>query len=75
MNTIEKEAIEQNRLNKLQHHLFGQPIKISLVPLYIYCMISSLNKPIKTYKIVAKNVGHNLQKAIVYSPFQSIRIK
>lgn len=30
MNTIEKETIEQNRLNKLQHHLFGQPIKISL---------------------------------------------
>lgn len=30
MNTIEKEAIEQNKLNKLQHHLFGQPIKISL---------------------------------------------
>lgn len=29
MNTIEKEAIEQNRLNKLRHHLFVQPIKIS----------------------------------------------
>lgn len=30
MNTIKTEAIEQNRLNKLQLYQSGQPIKISL---------------------------------------------